>query len=89
MPRSFHLLDERADFVEVHARQRFQPEGREFDSFTRLDGSLTRQPIAERFIHGFLEGLPGFAHATIKLGPELIVNGQSGSHIMMLAHKTS
>lgn len=51
-------------------------------------GGLTRdQPQAQVVVDQFFERLPAAAHLLFQFGADIVIQGQSSSHIMMLAHE--
>ena len=83
MHRAFQRLNKIFDLV---VAQPFPQSKRKGCHNEWLALSITvRQPLAEKTVHGALEGAAGAAQLLPNQSGYVVVEGESGSHIMMLS----
>lgn len=85
---SFEVLQELADRIELETGGNFEANG--FDNKALLwgMGSLS-QSEAEKMVDCGLKRNPAALHLVTEKAGDIVVNGQSRSHIMMLLNKAS
>ena len=65
------------------------PLGVTTNRFFGLRLAAGNQALAKQTVHGSLEGTAGTPHFLFNQHGNVVINGKSGSHIMMLSKKTS
>jgi hypothetical protein len=86
--RSFELLEELADRIELEIARNFETNG--CDCKVLLLGmSSLFQSEAEKMVDCGLERNPAALHLVTEKAGNIVIEGQSGSHIMMITSKTS
>jgi hypothetical protein len=89
MRRTFVRLDHVLNLLEASSQSRVQGNGRNDKTLLRLGLAVGDKPLAEQLVHGSLEGFAGAPNLFLDLPRYIVVNGESGPHIMMLSSKTS
>ena len=89
MHRAFSRLDEILNLVVARSQARVQGNGSDNKALTRLWLPRSSQAKAQQAIDGPFEGISRAAHLLFHELGYVVVDGKSGSHIMMLCYKAS
>jgi len=84
MIRPFDRLNEVVDRFVASSQPRTKRQRRHHETLGRFSITL-RQTLAEKIVHGGLEGAAGAAQLLPNQSGYVVVEGESGSHIMMLS----
>ena len=84
MRGTFDLLQELADVVELKAGAQAEIPRWDAKRFRRRRLAARGQASTQELVDGFLEGTAGASPLRLELGENVVVEGQGGSHIMML-----
>ena len=89
MAGAFQFLNKRLNIVVILAGAQAQEKRRHHKWFYGLGISAGGQALAEQGVDGALEGVAGAADLFLDQAGNVVVEGEGGSHIMMLPSKAS
>ncbi len=89
MHRAVERLDQVLDLLIPRSQARVQGNGRDNESLTRLGLPRSSQPKAQQSVDGSLEGISRAPHLVLHQFGDIVVDGKSSSHILMLHWKAS
>ena len=87
--RSFRFLKEFGDAVVIEPRFQAERKRRHLEGFARLRLDSGGQPEPQQPVDRRLEGATGAPDLLLHEAGNVVVNGESGAHIMMLCHEAS
>ena len=89
MIRPFNCIEEVGDAVVAQPGREAHLAGLYYKALSGLRIAAGDQALAEQSIHGALEGVARVPLLLLDEDGNVVVDGQSGSHIMMLSKKAS
>lgn len=89
MHRTFHRFNQVLDLLVPRSKTGVQRNWCHLEALFRLRAAPSGQAPAEQSIHGALEGLARPPLLLLHKPGNIVVNGQSSPHIMMLCHQAS
>ena len=85
MKRALYLLDQLRDVVQGKPRPDVAEIARRYlEGLPRAAGAPVRQPTAQRFVDDIPERPAGAARFRLQLCRNVVVQGESSSHVLML-----
>ena len=85
MKRAFYLLDELGDIVEAKPRPQITKiAGRDLEPPPLRGGAPALQPPPQRLVHDLAKGPASALGLRLKLGRDVVIEGQRRPHALML-----